>query len=464
MALDDWMNDAGAGVDTQLPNLPGISSTAQAPGQAPAGHAAKVQTAAGAAPAAPAAAPQDSASQVIDSLGVAKTGGIDPNSEGANGGITGGSALLAARDELAQATDPTSYAAAQDKLARTTATTLTAAGHQVSWNGSQLVVDGRTYNVGGAAPEGFDAAKWTSPDATSDKYTMGRILAGGGSLQDAAAAVGGTVLSDDKIQLRDGHVIDFYKDTEGAHTLQFVDITGSNDAAAAGATGGATPGGGTPTGPKATYTPTDTSALWDKLKTMSATPAYTPTPIATTDPRVEALANQLAAAPVPYTADVVNQMKAADAEEQIQAAQSADEASKRFGFQAGLIDSPWLASERSATARDYDRNIIANRRAIDMKAAETNTTALQTSIGVLTNVWNTTKDAAKFNESMNLEAGKLGLSKDEFIVQLQERLTELEQGDRQFTATFNQNDQQFGANLGLNYDRLNNDAYNSYWG
>lgn len=79
----------------------------------------------------------------------------------------------------------------------------------------------------GAAPPGFDQAKWADPNlGNSNKYKVGRILASGGSIEDAAKAVGAKVISPDKIQYPDGFIADVFKDVEGAHQIQYTDVTG----------------------------------------------------------------------------------------------------------------------------------------------------------------------------------------------------------------------------------------------
>lgn len=67
----------------------------------------------------------------------------------------------------------------------------------------------------GAAPPGFDAGKWVDPAHTSEKYTVGRILAMGGTLADAARAIGGSVLSNDWLKTKSGEVFDALYDVGG---------------------------------------------------------------------------------------------------------------------------------------------------------------------------------------------------------------------------------------------------------
>lgn len=69
--------------------------------------------------------------------------------------------------------------------------------------------------------EGVDTGKLNDPNHTSPKYVASRILASGGSLQDAANAIGAKVLDQDKMQLSTGEIIDTRRDQEGANQLQW---------------------------------------------------------------------------------------------------------------------------------------------------------------------------------------------------------------------------------------------------
>jgi hypothetical protein len=115
------------------------------------------------------------------------------------------------------ATDPTQRAVAQDALARSLFATFKDAGHDVKWQGDNLIVDGRAYVVGagtyappngntgvtgygpGGLPvpgttgstetpppangfagypgSGWDETKWNDPNSDSAKYIVGRTMA-----------------------------------------------------------------------------------------------------------------------------------------------------------------------------------------------------------------------------------------------------------------------------------------------
>lgn len=91
---------------------------------------------------------------------------------------------------LESTSDPVQRAQQRDKLARDIYTSLKAAGHDVKWNGEQLVVDGRPYDVAGSewagqggaagsqAPRSGGGRAWEPVDPLNDLTfgaTMGRL-------------------------------------------------------------------------------------------------------------------------------------------------------------------------------------------------------------------------------------------------------------------------------------------------
>lgn len=383
---------------------------------------------------------------------------------------------------VSSAATPQDAAVAHDTLARTLASDLTNDGHDVSWEGTQLMVDGRPYDVAGAdqvngatpqpgmipdflptTPPGqvvpIDAPIPTS--STSSRQTADNWIAftnqlagytgeGGafdasagrsGASQAATAARGnlqplvdqfnaqyGThavVVSGDRVDFGDGRgpqdVIRDVGNGQGAFTGGWNEPTAGAPGAGGGG-GGAyglpdvwsegplTPAGSTAAAPVTPGAAPNYDALWS-----ASTPAYEAGSI-DTNPALPGQADTLAAAgsyeagtlgdanlgwdynslladmqsgnPVQDNTDsltnwilehpesmdpkTVAMLKAQSDEEQGQAALSEDEATKRFGFSSGLADSPWLASERAATARSADASQIANRRTIDITAAQTN--------------------------------------------------------------------------------------------
>ncbi len=73
-------------------------------------------------------------------------------------------------------------------------------------------------------PAGYDAAKWNDPTYQSAKYVAGRIIAGGGTIEQAAAAVGAVAISKDKIRFPDGNVYDAIFDVGGQNLPAWIYI------------------------------------------------------------------------------------------------------------------------------------------------------------------------------------------------------------------------------------------------
>lgn len=92
-----------------------------------------------------------------------------------------------------------------------------------------------------AAMEGVDMGKMNDASHTTPKYIAARILASGGTVEQAAAAVGGTVVDATRFRLPTGELIDTRRDEEGANALQWLVMGEGGDS---GGAGGA-PGGGT---------------------------------------------------------------------------------------------------------------------------------------------------------------------------------------------------------------------------
>lgn len=103
--------------------------------------------------------------------------------------------------------------------------------------------------------EGVDSGKMNDANHTTPKYVAARILASGGSLADAAKAIGATVLGPDTMRLATGETIDTRRDIEGANQLQWLVTNDPNDpnwgkpaAGAAGAASGSLGSGSGPAG------------------------------------------------------------------------------------------------------------------------------------------------------------------------------------------------------------------------
>lgn len=510
------------------------------------------------------------ATSVVDNLGVSPTAtSSDPSLKvqmpANNSGVTGGLGVLTGvlpgdqfdprtTDYTTQvqavqaATNPQDYLVKQDQLARSVATDLQAAGHDVSWQGSQLMVDGRPYEVGGQQWGGSTGAAMAAPNSgeSASAYAF-RLIQGGMDPQQATtqanSAFGlqegqdgwGKNYGDGTIGFHDAYL---YQQPDGSWGIQQRPDGG---AVTASASGGGISAPSIPTSnPVAPYVPgatPDYASMWSP----SATDTYVPGQIGNegmpdftyesllqdaqsgnpVEAGTDSLVNELLAHPESLDAHTVEMMKAQDAEEQQQANLSEDQASRRYGFQAGLTDSPWLASERASNARTADANIISDRRNIELKAADTNMSdrraaaaigvqyqgqrAAQKQAAVNLAVSGSIAKAAEtrnrfqLNEDLKEKAAELSISKDkliqdyvtssvadltkrygvdvgagidtaklseqsdEFKADLLFRLQSLAQQNDQFGRSLDQNDRQFGANLGFNYDQLNQNALNQYW-
>lgn len=81
--------------------------------------------------------------------------------------------------QITSATDPQQKEVLKDQLARSVFVSLKTAGHDVKWNGDQLMVDGRAYVVGGdAAVPGAGAGPVGGPQATSRPKTDTSLMEG----------------------------------------------------------------------------------------------------------------------------------------------------------------------------------------------------------------------------------------------------------------------------------------------
>lgn len=165
--------------------------------------------------------------------------------------------FTSAMSQIESATDPAQREVLRDKLARDISSSLSGAGHDVKWNGSTLMVDGRPYTVAGTTPAATDdrmryatadtaagsapppsgqtwavagasenTAKFNDPSYSSPKYDQSRLRAQfpptpEGNQQFVAAWNAAhpdqpmQIIDGDKTRTSYGDVIDWIKDSDG---------------------------------------------------------------------------------------------------------------------------------------------------------------------------------------------------------------------------------------------------------
>lgn len=564
------------------------------------------------------------AADVVNQTGVAPVSTAGPAGTAPGPTDAGAQPYTSAVQGIQTAQNPQDYLVKQDQLARRVASDLTAAGHKVEWNGTQLMVDGRPYEIGGqqwaqgatttgqpplagalnagySPPAGATMNEWgywtmpngdlasgqltpgalgfTPVDATGQSW-LGPTSTTSPTANPAGAAGGGAgATRPSGGNLRDPtyaqQLVAYWATQPGANPSLTRDpnywiqkITSGELGAdenwiisrfmtpegapvgAGGAGGGGSTTGATPTSPQlanylstpSTFTnPTQAAPNYDSMWAPSSGDYYTPGAIGNEDmpsftyesllrdqttgnpveANTDALINKLLQNPESLDPHTLDMLKARDAEEQQQSALQSDEALKRFGLQAGIADSPWLASERASAARASDASIIGNRRNLDIEAARTNKEdvrqaatigagyqgqranqrlqAVNTAVSGALQKAAETRNRFQLNENLKLEAGKLKMSKDELIQQfaigkmnditkrygidvgasidLQKlgeqsdqfkhdllfKLQSLSENARQFNERLGQDDRQFGSDLAYRYDALNSNNLNNYW-
>jgi len=147
---------------------------------------------------------------------------------------------------------------------------------------------GQTYTPTYNGFEGVDRNKLNNANVTTPKYIAARILAAGGSVQQAAMAVGGTVIDATRFRLPTGEIIDTRRDEEGANALQWLVLgnganagnnyttpgTGGSGASGTGTGGTGTSGSGTVFSDAAT-------AQWEQMIRELTDRLSNPTPAST---------------------------------------------------------------------------------------------------------------------------------------------------------------------------------------
>lgn len=460
------------------------------------GAAAKPGTPAAAAPARAAAPdPMASASQVMTTLGVSPQLPTTPAPAAPD--------YQAGVQQVSQAPSPQHYLVAQDALARQVTQDLTAAGHTVEpGENAQLVVDGRPYNVGGqqwgqdplvsmpgpttnvynpdtgmsggdappppAPPPPAPTPGASGPQTNYDEGALSHAWLNAGANRTSAdlrafvqahPEFGLTILpgKGDKVRLPSGAVRDMLYATDSPQShAQYYDPAGG---------GGGGGGGQAVPGP----TIVDYNDIWDTLNGYQPGTGDPYTPGTMPDSPTWDYATMLKELEG-GAGGTLDQRKARDAEEQQQAALQQDQALQRFGLGAGLGDSPWLASERAATARSADQGIIAGRRNLEIQANEAHQTAVKSAVDIVLQGAAERRTRFGLMESLKQAAAQLNLSRDQLIQQyvlaktgIAIDLKKLTMQNEQFWADLLFRTQSFGAQLGFNYDQLNSQNDQWWW-
>lgn len=322
-------------------------------------------------------------------------------------------ALAQKAQGLAAITDPQQKAVAQDEIARGVASALQGAGHTVKWNGDQLMVDGRPYVIGGATtgqgmseaagvpmapPDALNPAAEAPPmmseapatavidpnQAANELNAHFRSLGFARDLtpQEFEALKGLLGISGDAPITADTIV----------RAKQYLDnYTGDINnpwkngtppgGGGGGGTGGGGGGGGTTVGTPqwrsgwkgyqpGEVTMDDLQGLdVDSLMRLLGDPVRAGA--LSTDPATERMVQGLLDNPYTFDQQMVDTLKAKSKDELAEMGAQDQEALRNYGFDQGITDSNWLASERNAARRDTDRAIVSKNRDIDIMKAET---------------------------------------------------------------------------------------------
>lgn len=264
---------------------------------------------------------------------------------------------------------------AHDALARSVYSSLQGAGHDVKWNGNQLMVDGRPYDL---APYGnIDPrlagvyAKYGSTDTgagsglTDFSYWNGKVTNG-----DANYFLGR--LDDDLA----GHGMDSPGAGGGSFAPSFASF---------GSMGAGVPGFEEPQAPwgaegPAVYNPGTIS--FDDIPNFTRDQLLGEMRSGAAGAPLENLIGDIEAHPTSLDDHAVDTMKAQLKDTLAEQGQFEDEDLRGLGASMGIGDSPWLASQRAMQRRSTDQAIASGRANIDIEAAKTRQQEKLASAGV----------------------------------------------------------------------------------
>lgn len=302
---------------------------------------------------------------------------------------------------ISKITDPKQKAIAQDALARTVYADLKAAGHDVKWEGTQLVVDGRPYDIGGGqssqGPIGgtqqfpdytpgtdpmayFNSIREGRPHTPSELVSMEPALAKAGIkvLRNAAGVAG-------KIQTPDGVIHDVILGAGvGGKAWQDLVDDGSGGAPGGNIDPSLVPSylqSALPTAPTApTFEPTAPAYTPGEIP-MDDIPTVDPDELSEglpelgpgeTDAATKALIQRILGQPESLDAQTVATLKAKNKNTLAEMFEDDDEELRRQGVALGIDDSRWLAAERAGGARARDAAMAKSNQDLDITAATTN--------------------------------------------------------------------------------------------
>lgn len=297
--------------------------------------------------------------------------------------------LQSSLDAVNAAKDPQSKAVAQDRLARTIYTSLQADGHDVKWQGQELIVDGRPYHL--ATPPATAAADGAVPPAGPvGSATIPQQQAIDFVNQFATQHLGRPATPEELESVAQfAESVGWVRggDLTATQWNQVQDWMNAQIAGGYGAPPGTAPPGpgpGEPGGPPAqpggpprptfesmapSYTPGEVPL--DDLDGMSMDQLLarfqTPNSGATDSLMASILQN-----PESLDARTVGMLKARSADELAEMEAAELEDLKRFGWATGNQDSNWLASEQAMGRRERQNALVKSNRDIDLTAAQTN--------------------------------------------------------------------------------------------
>jgi hypothetical protein len=303
---------------------------------------------------------------------------------------------------ISKITDPKQKAIAQDALARTVYADLKAAGHDVKWDGTKLVVDGRPYDIGGAeSSQGPTSSTQSFPDYQqgSDPWQYFLSLQQGQApspknllaMKDKLKQAGIEVLTNasgvaGKIRTPDGVIHDVIE-AAGLGGKAWQDLVDDGS--------GGAPGGNMidpslvpsylqtalPTAPNApTFEPTAPGYTPGDIS-LDDIPSVNPDELSAglpnlgpgdTDPATKALIQRILGQPESLDAQTVATLKAKNKNSLAEMFQNDDEELQKQGVALGIDDSRWLAAERAGGARARDAAMAKSNQDLDVTAATTN--------------------------------------------------------------------------------------------